>query len=62
MKNESFVNALKSIETDEERERTQNFAQELFLSFISGFEQIKKTVQENPDKMAEALKKDIDKK
>ena len=59
--NDLFKESMKTVQTEEERRKIQAFAEDFCINFVSGLIKLKKTVEENPDKVAEVMKNKIPK-
>jgi hypothetical protein len=62
LKDPLFRESLGMVSSDEERRKIKAFAEDFLLNIVEGFESMKKTAEENSEKLAEALKNHIDKK
>ena len=60
--NPLFQRSLKAIADASEKEKAQALAEDVYIKLLEGLAAMKKVSEENPEKMAEAAKKRIDKK
>lgn len=56
-----FSQALKSAKNDAERQKVKAFSEDVFINLVEGLEVMKKIIEENPEKVAEAAAKHIPK-
>jgi hypothetical protein len=58
-KNELYNNALKKIQDKDEHQKIKGLSEDVFVGFLEGISEIKKFLNDNPEKVAEALQKKI---
>jgi len=57
-----YQKSLKAITETSEKEKAEALAEDVFVNLMEGLSVIQKLAEDNPEKMAEAAKKRIDKK
>ena len=60
--NPLYIKSLRGITDPTEKEKAQALAEDVYIKLLEGLGVMKKVVEENPEKMAEAARKRIDKK
>jgi hypothetical protein len=60
--NPLYQKSLKAITENGEKEKAEALAEDVFVKLIEGLSVMQKLAEDNPEKMAEAAKKRIDKK
>jgi hypothetical protein len=60
--NPLYQKSLKAITNSDEKEKAEALAEDVFVKLAEGLAVMQKLAEDNPEKMAEAAKKRIDKK